>query len=299
MASRILVLGGSGFVGRSLCARLAGAARLTVATRDPVRAAHLRELATVRIVGADPHEDRQLDALLAGQEAVVNLIAILHGNAVDFERVHVRLPRCLAEACRRAGVHRVVHVSALGVDPAAPSLYLRSKARGEQALAEAGLQLTVLRPSVIFGEHDRFLNLFAKLLAVFPVLPLAGASSRYQPVWVEDVAAAITECLHSGATIGQTIECAGTRVYTLKELVERTGEWSGHRRAVIPLAGPLGRLQALVMEYLPGTPLLSRDNLDSMRVPSVASGRLPGLASLGITPASLEEIAPGYLARRR
>lgn len=297
----VLVLGGSGFVGRSVCAKLvdhSGGAggRIVVPTRRLARARHVQLLPTVQTVEADVHDDAQLVRLVAGCDAVVNLVAILHGGEAAFERVHVELPRRLAAACRSAGVHRVVHVSALGVAPDAPSRYLRSKARGEAVLRDAGLDLTLLRPSVIFGAADRFLNLFATLQAAAPVMPLAGADSRYQPVWVEDVAAAIVACLERPDTIGQTIECAGPKAYTLRELVALAGRFAGHARPVIALPDALGRLQALALECLPGEPLMSRDNLDSMRVPNVASGSLPGLDALGIRPSALEAIAPGYLA---
>ncbi len=233
--------------------------------------------------------------MLRDTDAVINLVAILHGSNAEFERVHVELPQRIADACRRAGVRRVVHVSAIGAAADAPSKYLRSKARGEAVLRGAGLDLTILRPSVIFGVRDRFLNLFASLQSFLPVMPLAGASARFQPVWVDDVARAVARCLDDRTTIGQTIECVGPRVYTLKELVEAAGHWSGSRRPVLALPSFLGRLQALVMELLPGPTLMSRDNIDSMRVANVASGKLPGLERLGIEPAPLEAIAPRYL----
>ena len=226
---------------------------------------------------------------------MINLVAILHGSEAEFERVHVRLPERLGAACRAAGVRRVVHVSALGAAADAPSKYLRSKARGEAALKAAGLDLTILRPSVIFGERDRFLNLFAALQAIFPVVPLASADARFQPVWVDDVACAIVRALADPATVGMTVECCGPKVYTLADLVRAAGEWSGRRRPIFALPAVLGRLQALAMELLPGTPLMSRDNVDSMRVASVCSGTLPGLDRLGIEATPLESIAPRYL----
>jgi NADH dehydrogenase len=299
---RIVVLGGSGFVGRSACARLAarGADRqLTVPSRGAAAAGYLSSQPGVQFVEADVHDEATLANLVAGHDAVVNLIAILHGSEADFERVHAVLPRRLAGACKNVGVRRVVHVSAIGAGPMAPSRYLRSKARGELALQEAGLDLTILRPSVIFGEQDRFLNLFARLMAVFPVIPLAGADSRYQPVWVEDVAAAIVACLDRPETIGQIIECAGPRQYSLGELVRLTGQWCGHPRPVFGLPAPIARIQALAMELLPGATLMSRDNLDSMKLPNVASGYCAGLDSLGILPAALESVAPEYLGRAR
>jgi NADH dehydrogenase len=296
----LLVLGGSGFVGRSLCERLVessggGGARVVVPTRRAPRGIAIRHLPTVEVVETDLHNDSQLARLVRGADAVVNLVAILHGSVTEFDRAHVALPRRLAAACAGAGVRRVVHISALGVGLDAPSRYLRSKTAGEAMLRQAGLDLTVLRPSVIFGEEDRFLNLFASLQAVFPLVPLAGSSARFQPVWVEDVAEAIVRCLQRDSTIGQTYECAGPRIYTLSELVRLAGRWSGHERPQLPLPAALARLQALAFELLPGEPLISRDNLDSMRTPNVAGGTLPGLEALGIRPTALESVAPQYL----
>jgi NADH dehydrogenase len=297
---KLLVLGATGFVGSSVCEKLverSGGAdsRIRVATRQRTRARHLQLLPTVEIDVGDVHDDATLALMLRDTDAVINLVAVLHGSEAEFERVHVRLPQRLATACARAGVRRLIHVSALGVAVDAPSRYLRSKARGEAALRAAGLDLTVLRPSLIFGARDRLMNLFASLQSIFPVMPLAGASARFQPVWVEDVAAAIARCLDTPATVGLTIECAGPRIYTLRELVELAGRWSGSRRPVLALPAFLGRLQALAMELLPGPTLMSRDNLDSMRVANVASGKLPGLDSLGIETTPLESVAPRYL----
>ena len=304
MNDNLLILGGTGFVGRSICGLLVdrsggGSAQVVVPSRRPERAKHLQMLPTVRLAEADVHDEAQLTELLHGRDAVINLVAILHGSEAAFERAHVALPRTLARACAAAGVKRVVHISALGVGPNAPSLYLRSKTAGEAVLTAAGLDLTILRPSVIFGEHDRFLNLFATLQAVFPVMPLAGASAKFQPVWVQDVAAAVVACLDDDSTIAKTYELAGPEVFTLKQLVELAGRCAGHARPVIGLPDALGRVQALAMELLPGEPLMSRDNLASMRVPNVASGTLPGLAQLGIAAATLGSIAPDYLGPGR
>jgi len=296
---RIVVLGGTGFVGRVLCERLVEdlpGVRLVVPTRRLRFADDLQALPGVEIVPVNVHDDPQLARLLQGAEAVVNLVAILHGAAADFERAHVELPRRLAAACSAAGVRRLVHVSALGVGAGAPSNYLRTKTSGEEVLRAAGLDLTILRPSVIFGARDRFLNVFAQLQAAAPVVPLAGASARFQPVWVGDVAQAIARCLADPATIGKTYECVGPTQYTLADLVRLAGRYSGHERAILPLPDWAGRAQAAFMERLPGEPLMSRDNIDSMAVPSVASGTLPGLPALGIEPAALEAIAPGYLS---
>ncbi len=302
--ARVLVLGGTGFVGRSVCERLlrrsGGVGRIRVPTRRLAHGRVLQPLPTIELVEADVHDPATLARLLAGCDAVVNLVAILHGRPAEFARVHVELPRRLAAACAAAGVTRLVHVSALGVPddpPAAPSNYLRSKAEGEAVLRSAGLALTLLRPSVIFGAADRFLNLFARLQAVFPIMPLAGAHARFQPVWVEDVAAAVVAALDQPASIGATYEAAGPGVYTLADLVRLAGRWSGHPRPVVPLPDPIGRLQAMLMALAPGEPLMSVDNLDSMKRPNVASGLLPGLPALGIEPAALEAVAPLYLGR--
>ena len=295
----LLILGGTGFVGRALCERLiehfAGQARLTVPTRRLQHGRALLTLPTIRLVEADVHDDAQLAQLVAGHDAVINLVAILHGSAADFERVHVALPRRLAEACRAGGVRRLLHVSALGVAADAPSNYLRSKAAGEAALRGQGLDVTVLRPSVIFGAGDRFLNLFAQLQRVFPLMPLAGCGARFQPVWVGDVAAALVASLARPQSIGQTYECAGPSTYTLAEIVRLAGRWAGCERPVLPLPDAMGRVQAAAMGLLPGEPMMSADNLDSMRVPNVATGWLPGLDALGIAPAALEAVAPAYL----
>ena len=304
---RILVMGGTGFVGRAFCEQWLrehpGGHTLVVPTRRLARGASIRHLPGVELVQADVHDSQALTRLLTGCDAVVNLVAILQGSKADFERAHVTLPTTVVNACATAGVSRVVHVSALGIPSEAgdarapsnaPSMYLRSKARGEAVLQQAHLSLTLLRPSVIFGAQDRFLNTFAALQGLAPIVPLAGADARFQPVWVEDVARALTRVLI--APSAPIIECAGPAEWTLAELVKLAGRLSGHPRAVLPLPPSLGSLQALLMELAPGEPLMSRDNLASMSVPNVASGRLPGLESLGIEPASLESIAPSYLS---
>ena len=192
-------------------------------------------------------------------------------------------------------MRRVVHVSALGVAANAPSAYLRSKAAGEAAwLAGAqahGFGLTMLRPSVIFGAEDRFTNLFASLQRLLPVLPLAGAGALFQPVAVADVAQAVVQALAAPQAPGPVIECAGPEVLTLQQIVQQVGDMAGCRRPVLPLPEGLGLLQAGLMGLLPGEPLMSKDNILSMRVPNIASGRLPGLDSLGIEPAALATLA--------
>jgi len=296
----VLVLGGTGFVGRQVCEHLhRGGWHITVPTRRMVNAARVQHLPRVTVVEADVHDAQSLEQVVRSHDAVINLVAILHGSDTAFERTHVELPRKLARACVAQEVHRLVHVSALGADPAGPSRYQRSKARGEAVLSEAGLDLSILRPSVIFGAEDRFLNLFARLQAVFPIMPLAGAGARFQPVWVGDVAQAVEICLaRPGRTSGtrtEIIECVGPDVLTLADLVRLAGRHGSRQRPVLPLPMAVGRLQALLMELAPGEPLMSRDNLDSMRVDNVATGLHPDLRSLGIEPASVHAMAPAYL----
>jgi len=301
---RILVLGGSGFIGRHLCEKAASLnCRVTVPTRRVENAKAVQPLPWVDVLQADVHDDASLMRLVAGHDAVVNLIAILHGDVASFDHAHVALVQKLARACQANGVSRLVHVSALGAAPDAPSLYQRSKAQGEAVLAASSLDTTVLRPSVVFGAQDRFLNLFAKLQSVFPVMPLAGANARFQPVWVQDVAQAITNALANRTPShvleprvqARLFEACGPDVFTLRELVQLAGRLSGHPRPVVGLAPWLGRLQARLMELAPGETLMSRDNLDSMSVDNVASGVLPGLAELGVAASALEAIAPTYL----
>ena len=300
MMKKILILGGTGFLGSHLCEKLAELpCRATVATRRRSNARHLQLLPMVDIAEVAAYDSASLAPLLAEHDAVVNLIAILHGSEADFERTHVTLPLQLARACEAVGQRRVVHVSALGAGLDAPSMYQRSKARGEAILLAAGLDVTVLRPSVMFGEGDSFLNTFARLQRVFPVIPLAGSNARFQPVWVEDVASAIVECLSDTGTIGQTFEACGPEVFSLRQLVQLAGRYAGinggEGRPVFGLPMMLGRLQASLMALAPGTPLMSRDNLDSMKADNVASGKMPGLAALGIKPSALGAVAPFYL----
>jgi uncharacterized protein YbjT (DUF2867 family) len=292
MARGVVVLGGTGFIGRAFAWRCAAnglSTKLTIPTRAVAHGAALRPLSGVDLVRVDVHDEATLLRLLAGADAVVNLVGILHGSAADFDRVHVELPRRVARAARSAGVAHVVHISALGADAAAPSLYLRSKAAGEAALRDCGVPLTVLRPSVVFGAEDKFLNLFARMQALLPLIPLAGAHARMQPVWVRDVAQALWTCVERGVAAAGVFEAAGPQVFTLAELVRLAGRHAGHDRPVWALPRPLGELQAWFLEHVPGPTLMSRDNLRSLQVDSVASGRVPGLDALGIQPASIEQ----------
>lgn len=298
--TKVLLIGGSGFIGRRVAAHLdAAGMRVTVPTRRPQNARTLLLLPQTEVVPADIGDDRQLRGLLRDADAVVNLVGVLHSRPGQpwgpaFEAAHVDLPRRLVGACDALGIARLVHVSALGAAADAPSEYLRSKAAGEDAVRAGATPWTILRPSVVFGPEDRFLNLFAGLLKCFPVLPLGGARARMQPVYVGDVAQAVLDCLQRKEARGHTFEVAGPTVYTLSELITYVAEVQRRRRGVVALPAGLARLQAAVLECLPG-PLMSRDNLRSLQVHNVASGEpLP----FGRRPTALEAVAPDWLRPR-
>lgn len=294
----VLVLGGTGFVGRHVCEHLVRqGVRITVPTRRYTQAQSVQTLPGVTVVTANVHDEAELLRLLPGHDAVVNLVAILHGTPRQFQQVHVDLPATLAHAMQATGVRRLVHVSALGAGTQAASNYQRSKTAGENVLLAAGLDVTLLRPSVIFGAEDQFLNLFARMQARLPVVPLAGGQCRFQPVWVGDVAQAIVRCLLQPDTAGQTFECVGPEVLTLADLVRLAGALSGHPRPVLSLPLAFGVFQALLLQCLPGPTVMSTDNVHSMEVDNVASGALPTLLDLGITPETVAPVAARYLAR--
>ena len=297
--AKVLVLGGSGFIGSRLVAQLATQGRsIVLPTRRTINARHLIMLPSVQVVEADIHDEARLLQLMRGVDAVINLVGVLHsrrgksGSAYgpDFERAHVELPRKVAAACAQAGVRRLLHMSALGASASGPSMYLRSKAAGEAAaLSQPAVEVTIFRPSVVFGEGDSFLNLFASLQKFLPVVALGGADARFQPVYVEDVVHAFVAALEDRATTGQVVELVGPRVYTLRELVQLAGRYSGHPRPVFGLPSGLARMQAWFLEHAPGGPLMSRDNLDSMKADNVGS---PGTVPMPTAP---EDVAPFYL----
>ncbi|MBL8200037.1 MAG: complex I NDUFA9 subunit family protein [Chromatiales bacterium] len=297
------VLGGSGFLGSRLVARLANAGHaVTVPTRDPERCRHLRLLPTVRIIHADIHAPGVLENLLRGADVAINLVGILNEPGRDgagFRRAHVDLTRRLIEACGVAGTHRLIQVSALnapGPDAAGPSTshYLRSKGEAEALVRASGLRWTILQPSVIFGPGDSFLNRFAGLLRLIPLaFPLAMPGARFSPVHVADVVEAIVRAIRDPATAGRTYPLCGPDTFTLRELVAMVASTLGLRRRIIGLPRPLSRLQAAVMDFVPGKPF-STDNYRSLLTDSV--GGTEGLRELGIQPRALRPNLPATLA---
>jgi len=297
-ARRVLVLGGTGFVGRSVCARLVRSGREPrVLTRDLGKARLLQVLPSVEIRRGSPQDPDTLAQALDGVDAVVNLVGILHQSARQpFEKVHVELPARLVRLMAERGVRRLVHVSALHAGASGPSLYLQSRGRGEAAIrAAGGIDATILKPSVIFGRDDSFLNLFAELVKLLPVVPLAGASCRFAPVWVEDGSRCVDIALDEPATAGPSFDLCGPGAYTLADIVRFVAGQLGKRRAILALPGPVAQLQAMFLERLPG-PVMTRDNLRSMEVDSVCGCGFPPV--FGFAPAAMQAVVPEYMGHQ-
>lgn len=299
---RLCVLGGTGFVGRHLLNALARDGHsLRVLTRRRERHRDLLVLPTLELVETDIHYVSDLSTYFKDCNAVINLTGILNqgtGEKDRFQAVHAELPGKVLEACRFNGISRLLHMSALNADPGGLSAYLRSKGEGEAKVMEAarsGMQVTVFRPSVIFGPDDDFFNRFARLLRWTPVLPLACPQTRFAPVYVEDVARAFVKSLTDKHTIGKRYDLCGPDEYTLKELVSYTARVMGRRRLVFGLGDGLSRLQARFMEYLPGKPF-TWDNYLSMQVDSVCQRN--GLQDLDTIPTGLGAVVPRYLGNR-
>ncbi len=296
---RVCVLGGAGFVGSHIVAKLDAAGyKVNVLTRHRERAKHLILLPNVQVQECDIASNNAMSDALAGYDAVINLIGILHeGGSNSFEAAHHQLPRRVAQMCEELGIQRLLHMSVLRAGKYAPSKYLRSKAAGETAINEFSkkLNITIFKPSVIFGRGDSFLNLFATIIKFSPLLVLAKSAAKFQPIWVEDVAQAFVNALENNATYDKTYELGGPAVYTLRELVQKVMAVLALHRPIIGLNKPFSYVQGLVLELLPGK-LMTRDNVRSMEVDSVTSE--PIALELGITPTALEVIIPDYLANQ-
>lgn len=293
---KICVLGGSGFVGSSVVTKLdqAGYA-VTVLTRRRDLARHLFLLPNVTVVECNVMDDEALAAALNGADAVVNLIGILHqSGSSSFDAIHHQLPARLARICDASGIKRLLQMSSLQADSNAPSEYLRSKAVGEAAVMAFAkkLNITIFRPSVIFGRDDSFINLFATLIKFMPVVLLAKPNAKFQPVWVEDVASCFVASIQNTQTYGQVYELAGPKVYSFRQLVQQIMVTLGVKRPIIGLCNSLSYAQAFMMELLP-VKLMSRDNVRSMEVDSVSQQPFPAI--FGVEPASLEAVIPEYL----
>ncbi len=302
---KVLLLGGSGFVGTYIANRLSERGVLvTIPTRRRERGKALIMLPGVEMVQADINCQASLNELVRGHDAVINLVGQLHSRDVkfpysrDFGEAHVELPKRIIAACRAAGVRRLLHMSALKAAPGAPSEYLASKGEGEQLVmaAQGELDVTVFRPSVIFGRGDAFLSMFARILKLSPIFPLGYGQARLQPVWVGDVAEAFVAAIKDQATFGQAYDLCGPRAYTLRELVEYTAELCGSCARVIAIGDGLAYVQAGLM-WLAPKPLMSPDNLRSLQVDSVCDAACQ--APPNWRPLALEAEAPVYITGRK
>jgi uncharacterized protein YbjT (DUF2867 family) len=295
----VCVLGGTGFVGSEVVAALAARRDwVRVPTRLAMKGEHLRVLPTVEVRVVNVHEPRVLGELFAGVDAVINLVGILNErgrSGTGFKRAHTDLATRVLEAARAQRMPRLIHMSALGADPAGPSHYLRTKHDAESAVrgARGWLEWTVFRPSVIFGPHDSLTNRFVRLLRLTRgVLPLARATARFAPIYVGDVAAAIIRALDDRSTIGQTYELCGPEVMTLEDLVRRCAQAAGLSARIIALPNAIARLQAALFDFVPGKPF-STDNYRSLAIDSIC--REDGCARLGISPSALSALAASWL----
>ena len=294
--NKVVVLGGSGFVGSALVAKLdADGYAVTVLTRRRERAKHLFLLPKVKVLSCNVFDQTELTNALRGADVVVNLIGILHqSRRLSFNRVHHELPKMVASCCATLGIKRLLHMSSLGASAKAPSVYLQSKAAGELALSElnASMHISVFKPSIIFGRGDAFINLFATLIRFLPVILLANPNAKFQPVWVEDVADCMAQSVNNVSTYGQTYELAGPQVYTFRGLIELIMQTIQIKRPIVGLNDALSLAQGFMMEFLP-VKLMSRDNVRSMTIDSVSDAAFPSV--FGIKPTSLESVIPDYL----
>ncbi|PPC87636.1 MAG: epimerase [Methylotenera sp.] len=292
----VCILGGAGFVGSSIVAKLDAAGyQIKVLSRRREASKHLILLPNVQVVECDVMNNHALKDALAGADAVINLIGILHeSRKVTFEEMHHQLPRRVAQVCESLGIERLIHMSALQASSQAPSQYLMSKAKGEAALSDFNkkLNITIFKPSVIFGRNDSFLNLFANLVRYLPVVALAKPNAQFQPIWVEDVASCFVNALENTDTYDKSYELGGPTIYTLRALVQKVMDILGKQRPIIGLNDSLSMAQAFAMELLP-IKLMTRDNVKSMALDSVT--RLPIAPVLNVIPTPLEAVVPEYL----
>jgi uncharacterized protein YbjT (DUF2867 family) len=301
---RVTVLGGSGFVGRYVVKHLASqGAVVAVVSRHASAAGFLRpmgDVGQIALINADISDEARIAAAIGGADAVIYAAGILfERGAQRFDLVHHRGPALLAQLAKAAGARHFVHFSAIGADPTAPAAYARSKAAGEAAVRAAFPAATILRPSVVFGPEDDFFNRFAALARWSPALPLiGGGGTKFQPVYVGDVADAVIASLERPNAAGKTFELGGPRVYSFRALMELVLRETGRRRALVNLPFSLASLQAAFLEWLPRPPL-TRDQVKLLQRDNIVTAGGLGLGDLGIAPTAVELIIPTYLDRYR
>jgi len=304
MAMLVTVFGGSGFLGRYVVRALAGAGyRIRVAVRRPNLANYLLPMGHVgqiQIVRANVTDADQVAPALRGAKAAVNLVGILYESGRQrFQGVHAEAAGIVAEAARREGLQSFVHISAIGASAESESAYARSKAEGESRAREAFPDAALLRPSIVFGPEDDFFNRFAALARISPVLPLIGGGhTRFQPVYVCDVAEAVLRCATESETAGRTYELGGPSIYTFKELMQLVLAETHRRRLLLPIPFSIAMLNASVLGLLP-KPMLTRDQVRLLRQDNVVSPNARTLEDLDIEPDAVEAIIPNYLWRFR
>jgi NADH dehydrogenase len=292
----VCVLGGTGFVGHSVVRQLSEAGyTVKVLTRNGQRGKHLTQLKNVQVIECNVFNNQALKQAIKSATAVINLIGILHeSKKMSFEDTHATLPKRLAEICTELEILRLIHMSALQASSSAPSNYLRSKAKGEAEILKYmnKINITIFKPSVIFGACDNFLNLFAKLIKILPVILVAKPNAKFQPIYIEDVSVAFIRALEDKRTYGKTYELAGPNIYSLRELIQLVAKAMNKHRMIIGLNDRLSYLQAWAMELLP-VKMMTRDNVRSMEVDSISHQSFPGY--LDFKPKALEEVLPTYI----
>jgi NADH dehydrogenase len=305
MAQRLAtVFGGSGFIGRYVVTNLARQGWMVrVAVRRPDEALFLKTagvVGQVTPIATNVRDRASVVRAIDGADAVANLVGILHeGGRQRFQAIQADGARSIAEEAARAGVRHLVHISAIGADPNSNSSYARTKAEGEAAVRQAFPKATILRPSIVFGPEDGFFNRFAKLAQISPFLPLiGGGKTRFQPVYVGDVAEAVTKAIETPAAAGRTYELAGPKLYSFADLMRLMLHEIGRKRVLMPLPFPIASLMGSVLQCLPN-PQLTADQVRLLKRDNVPSAGSAGLTDLGITPTSVEAILPTYLDRYR
>jgi len=297
------IFGGSGFLGRYIVPHLAKAGyTVRIQVRRPDRALFLKpagDVGQIVPVQGSVTNDASVAAAVSGADVVINLVGILaESRAGDFNRIHAEAAGRVARLAKAAGARHFVHISAIGADPASPSGYGRSKAAGEAAVRAAFPEAVILRPSIVFGPEDAFFNRFAGMAAWMPALPVISGQTKLQPVYVGDVADAVMAAIANPDAAGKVFELGGPRAYSFQDLLSWILRETGRKRCLVPLPASIARLQATVLERLPGK-LLTRDQLLMLQRDNIVSSDAPGLAALGITPTPIERIVPEYLRRYR
>ena len=297
MGDVVTVFGGTGFLGRRVVRHLRDKGfSVRIASRHP--SSSRDDDPHVRLIGADIRERRSVETAVVGAFGVVNAVSLYVERGTDtFQALHVAAAERVAEQARKAGVERLIQISGIGADAASPSPYIRARGQGEQAVRQAGAGAVIVRPAVMFGPDDAFLNTLVQLLRWLPVYPMFGrGETRLQPVDVEDVGEAVARLMQRTGRQAITVECGGPRVYAYEELLRTIARAANVKRVLVPVPFAAWHALARVAEMLPGAPI-TRNQVELMAIDTVASADVPGFADLGISPAAMEQILPGILAR--